>query len=83
MIAAWGGAGADRARDLQVHGLLGPMKCLGLTGTGQPRHPLYARGDVELLDLAYCIRLTTGPAPTRKSPRAGEAGRRRTTAFED
>lgn len=52
VIAAWGGAGSYRARDRQVHGLLGPMKCLGLTRTGQPRHPLYVRGDVELLDLA-------------------------------
>lgn len=26
------------------------LKCLGLTSDGQPRHPLYVRGDAELID---------------------------------
>lgn len=49
VVAAWGCHGALHARDLAVrrwaerHGLA--LHHLGLTGAGQPRHPLYLRAD--------------------------------------
>lgn len=45
VIAAWGAAGALHDRATAVSGRLWdagiPMQCLGVTSTGQPRHPLY------------------------------------------
>lgn len=43
LIYAWGNWGALRGRNLEVLGLLREAKsgCLGLTNSGQPRHPLY------------------------------------------
>lgn len=38
---------AERARD--VLRILGPVKCLGVTKTGTPRHPLYVRKDADLI----------------------------------
>jgi len=46
VIAAWGNAGVWRGRSAIVAALL-PVNavCFGMTGAGQPRHPLYlARG---------------------------------------
>jgi len=50
VIAAWG-ANARQDRIDQVLGLHGMLSCqaLGLTKTGQPRHPLYLRRDAELV----------------------------------
>jgi len=55
VVAAWGACRgehwieADRVSgDLQSFGV--PVKCLGLTKGGQPRHPLYVRGDAKLID---------------------------------
>ena len=58
----WGGSGACRGRDQQVlawldcfweqrqrrHPSASPPFCIGLTRTGQPRHPLYASADLTL-----------------------------------
>lgn len=45
VIAAWGAAGVQHGRGEQVTKTLlarnVPLKCLGTTSTGQPRHPLY------------------------------------------
>ncbi|ARC56029.1 hypothetical protein AS850_02940 [Frondihabitans sp. 762G35] len=57
VVAAWGaGAAATRggggaARIGRVLELLQgyPLLCLGLTNAGQPRHPLYVRGDAPLI----------------------------------
>jgi len=44
VIAAWGANGAFQTRGEYVDGLLDyPMACLGVTKSGQPRHPLYLR----------------------------------------
>ena len=47
VVAAWGNVGALLGRDRAVRGMLGPraLHCLGITLRGQPRHPLYVRGD--------------------------------------
>lgn len=43
LVLAWGNAGALGGRDRAVLALLAGVRtdCLGLTGAGQPRHPLY------------------------------------------
>jgi hypothetical protein len=45
-VVAWGNHGryVDRSRDLVTR--LGPVWALGITKLGEPRHPLYVRGDV-------------------------------------
>lgn len=46
LVVAWGNAGALRERDRDVLRLLADQRaeCLGLTGAGRPRHPLYLPG---------------------------------------
>jgi hypothetical protein len=51
VIAAWGNHGEHRDRDRQVAELLASAaaaapRCLGATGRGAPRHPLYVRSTV-------------------------------------
>jgi len=42
IIAAWGAHTLARARAVEVLPLLaGPLRCLGVTASGAPRHPLY------------------------------------------
>jgi hypothetical protein len=45
VIAAWGAHGTLTGRAAAVTGMLTaagvPLQCLGITGQGQPRHPLY------------------------------------------
>ena len=41
IIAAWGNGGALHDRGDTVANLLGDARCLGITATGMPRHPLY------------------------------------------
>lgn len=43
VVCAWGGAGALEGRDREVRRILRRYRtvCLGLTGGGMPRHPLY------------------------------------------
>lgn len=49
VICAWGNHGALKGRAAEAEALLRasgkPLWHLGLTGTGQPRHPLYVRSD--------------------------------------
>lgn len=49
-VAAWGAHPMTDARARYVTGLLGgqPVRCLGRTAKGGPRHPLYVRADKEL-----------------------------------
>jgi hypothetical protein len=53
VVAAWGAHAAAAERGRQVGGLLAEsgvrLKCLGVTGDGSPRHPLYVRADAPLL----------------------------------
>ena len=44
-IAAWGGMGDIFGRAQEVCKLLGPMRCLGVTQGGQPKHPVRLRKD--------------------------------------
>lgn len=52
-VAAWGNGGGLQGRDVRVREMLAgagvQMTCLGVTGTGQPRHPLYVRADAPLV----------------------------------
>ena len=54
VVAAWGtNAKADRVE--RVREILGgvPLRCLGLTKEGHPRHPLYIRKDAELIPFEW------------------------------
>ena len=46
-VAAWGSHGKINQRSTTVQPLLRSAVCLGKTSSGEPRHPLYVRGDVE------------------------------------
>lgn len=50
VVLAWGNHGQLYGRDQAVLKLLKsqPLHCLGLTQTGQPRHPLYLKQTVQL-----------------------------------
>lgn len=59
VIAAWG-AGAARLQhagfqvppvEVYAEALAKPLWCLGVTGGGHPRHPLYVKGDTPLVEL--------------------------------
>ena len=50
VVAAWGTHGRFMARDEDVMKLLDNVQCLGVNADGTPRHPLYVRRDVELID---------------------------------
>lgn len=45
IVAAWGAHGSHRRRDRDVLRMLRHVHHLGLTKSGQPRHPLYLRAD--------------------------------------
>ena len=45
VIAAWGAHGGFMERDRQVAAMFPDLQCLGLTGKGYPRHPLYLPGN--------------------------------------
>jgi hypothetical protein len=58
VVLGWGTRGKFLSRDRQVIQLLADRKevyCLGLTKDGQPRHPLYIKGDTKLepFDMSY------------------------------
>ena len=52
VVAAWGAAGVQHNRGAHVTETLTargvPLSCLGVTSTGQPRHPLYVPGSALL-----------------------------------
>lgn len=62
VVAAWGNVGALRGRDRAVLEMLArrPLHCLGVTLRGQPRHPLYVRGDT-LPSVWNCQAVDPGP----------------------
>jgi hypothetical protein len=52
VVVGWGTWGTLLARDRQVLSLIAGRKdvhCLGITKNGQPRHPLYLKGDTSLV----------------------------------
>ena len=53
VVCGWGPHGILNHRSFDLRHLLVPFKpkCLGKTRDGEPRHPLYLRGDAPLIDL--------------------------------
>lgn len=52
IVACWGNNGSHRDRANQVKELLKTdLLCLGKNKTGEPKHPLYVKGDTELTNL--------------------------------
>jgi hypothetical protein len=51
-IVAWGSHGALHGRSAHVGPLLSAPKCLGITRSGEPRHPLYVAADAPLVPWA-------------------------------
>jgi hypothetical protein len=52
VVVGWGTRGTLYGRDSQVMSLLAgrnDVHCLGITKDGQPRHPLYVKGDTSLV----------------------------------
>ena len=52
VVLGWGVRGTFLSRDHQVLSLLAgrnDLYCLGITKAGQPRHPLYVKGDMSLV----------------------------------
>ncbi len=49
IVAAWGNEGARDGREKAVLALISrPVFCLGTTGLGHPRHPLYVKAQTKL-----------------------------------
>lgn len=48
VIAAWGNDGGFLERSKIVSDLISPLFCLEINQTGEPKHPLYVRSDMEL-----------------------------------
>ncbi len=52
VVAAWGASAGSAGRGEHLGFLPDETQCLGLTKAGHPRHPLYVRGDAELIPYA-------------------------------
>lgn len=54
VIVAWGAHGTYLEADVAIATLAKQhqitLECFGVTGTGQPKHPLYVKGDTPLID---------------------------------
>ena len=58
VVVGWGTRGTLLARDRQILSLIAGRKdvhCLGITKNGQPRHPLYLKGDACLVPFCASI----------------------------
>jgi hypothetical protein len=53
VVAAWGSHRVAKDRARQIRPILGEARCLGVTRSGDPRHPLYVRATVEPQPLAW------------------------------
>jgi len=48
VVAGWGAHGMAERRAQQVRALTsGMIECVGVTGSGAPKHPLYVKGDTQ------------------------------------
>jgi hypothetical protein len=67
VVVAWGNHGALGGRDKQVLAMLREIGAdiwhLGLTGKGQPRHPLFVLANTELQPLRPAVRPAAAPEP--------------------
>jgi hypothetical protein len=68
-VAAWGSWGRLKGRAAQVASLLTSPVCLGVTASGQPRHPLYVRGGTQPMPWSDRSLLFPGP----RAPNSGNA----------
>lgn len=50
IVAAWGSHCSQERADQVCQAISRPIKCLGKNKNGSPKHPLYLRGDTELID---------------------------------
>lgn len=69
VVAAWGAGGVFHGRSAYLTSLLGELWALGLTKDGEPRHPLYVRGDAQRI--AWSGR---GVAPAERAAAEGRPG---------
>jgi hypothetical protein len=56
LVAAWGAEKRAQERGIQVANMLLPihsLRCLGMTKSGSPKHPLYLKGDSILSPWLY------------------------------
>ena len=71
VLVGWGNAGALQRRDEAVGAILAragaPCFCLGITGAGQPRHPLYVARDTKPIPWSRALR--GGAVPDPGAPR--------------
>lgn len=51
-VAAWGDSGRHLGRDDEVIALIGDLRCLGLSRSGAPKHPLYVHAETRLRPFA-------------------------------
>ena len=51
VVAAWGNHGIFLGRSRIVLGLLKTPMCFGVTGSGEPKHPLYLAASTKLVQL--------------------------------
>ncbi len=49
VVAAWGTHGSFLGRDSEVFNITKELYCLGTTKNGFPKHPLYVKGDTQLI----------------------------------
>ncbi len=57
VVVGWGSKGTLLGRNRKVLSLIAGRKdvhCLGITKNGQPRHPLYLKGDTSLVPFCAC-----------------------------
>jgi hypothetical protein len=50
VVAAWGSHPMAAARAAEVYPIFGAMKALAINKDGAPKHPLYVKGDAQLVD---------------------------------
>ncbi|MFN8475687.1 MAG: DUF1643 domain-containing protein [Anaerolineae bacterium] len=77
VVAAWGNDGTLLGRDRETQALLAsrPLHCLGVTLRGQPRHPLYVRGDTvpRLWNATQLSDATPSAGPRREGRRLAQS----------
>lgn len=49
VVACWGNHGSFMNRSSDIKELFNQIKCFGTNQTGQPKHPLYLKKDVQLI----------------------------------
>lgn len=84
VLAAWGASALDRPRGYAMIGFVHsiatrrPLQHLGLTGAGEPRHPLYVRADQPFADLT-----TISTAATQAYQDDEDSTRRAVAVWDD